>query len=200
MTKGRDTIEREYAEAFGTKADAFCRAALEVLAAAQKIEIEKKLAEVFNKAAFAPTGETKVAENKATDKLFENATRAVININNRHEMNVYWRGWNEAVAACAATLRDAWVNIDYPIKYADGLYKNYLKLTVYTAGKLAPYQTPMLTTVKVGGDRDNPLTVREGVTSKQVMAELVAMIEGAGLLPTKFACCESLLVCRVHSS
>jgi hypothetical protein len=37
--------------------------------------------------------------------------------------------------------------------------------------------------VKVGGDRENPLLVREGVTSKQVMAELVAMIEAAGLLP-----------------
>ena len=33
--------------------------------------------------------------------------------------------------------------------------------------------------------RENPLLVREGVTSKQVMAELVAMIEATGLLPTK---------------
>jgi hypothetical protein len=33
--------------------------------------------------------------------------------------------------------------------------------------------------------RENPLPVREGVTSKQVIAELVAMIEAAGLLPTK---------------
>jgi hypothetical protein len=40
-------------------------------------------------------------------------------------------------------------------------------------------------TVNVGGDRENPLLAREGVTSKQVMAELVAMIEAAGLLPTK---------------
>jgi hypothetical protein len=57
-------------------------------------------------------------------------------------------------------------------KYDDDLYKSYLKLTVYTAGKLAPYQTPQLATVKVGGDRDNLLLVREGVTSKQIMEEL----------------------------
>ena len=44
---------------------------------------------------------------------------------------------------------------------------------------------PEFPTGTVGGDRENPLLVREGVTSKQVMAELVAMIEAAGLLPTK---------------
>jgi hypothetical protein len=38
--------------------------------------------------------------------------------------------------------------------------------------------------VRVGGDRENPLLVREGVTSKQVMAELVAKIRATGLLPT----------------
>jgi hypothetical protein len=38
--------------------------------------------------------------------------------------------------------------------------------------------------VRVGGDRENPLLVREGVTSKQVMAELVAKIKATGLLPT----------------
>jgi hypothetical protein len=70
-------------------------------------------------------------------------------------------------------------------KYDDGLYKNYLKLTVYTAGKLAPYQTPMLSTVKVGGDRDHPLVVREGVTSKQIMEEFKQKILETGLLPSK---------------
>ena len=108
---------------------------------------------------------------------------------------------------------------------------------VSIASQVCNYRHLKLATVKVGGDRENPLLVREGVTSKQVMAELVARIEAAGLLPTKlkngggvinitpqrmesrsgwpspqnrletvlqkrdqFACCESLLVCRVHSS
>jgi catalase (peroxidase I) len=70
-------------------------------------------------------------------------------------------------------------------KYDDDLYKSYLKLTVYTAGKLAPYQSPQLSTVKVGGDRDNPLMIREGVTSKQVMEELKQKILETGLLPSK---------------
>jgi len=69
--------------------------------------------------------------------------------------------------------------------YNDGLYRAYLKLAVYTAGKLAPYQTPMLATVKVGGDRDNPLMVREGVTSKQVMEALRQKMLETGLVPSK---------------
>jgi hypothetical protein len=69
--------------------------------------------------------------------------------------------------------------------YDDDLYAKYLKLTVYTAGKLAPYQTPMLATVKVGGDRDNPLMVREGVTSKQVMEMLRLKLLETGLVPSK---------------
>jgi hypothetical protein len=69
-------------------------------------------------------------------------------------------------------------------KYDESLYKNYLKLTVYTASKLAPYQTPMLSTVKVGGDRANPLVLREGVTSKRIMEELRQKIMETGLLPT----------------
>jgi hypothetical protein len=68
--------------------------------------------------------------------------------------------------------------------YNDELFRAYLKLTVYTAGKLAPYQTPMLSTVKVGGDRANPLVVREGVTSKRIMEELRQKIMETGLLPT----------------
>jgi hypothetical protein len=48
----------------------------------------------------APTGETKVADvNKAL---------------NQNELNAYWRGWNEAVEACAAKLHDAWVDVGYP--------------------------------------------------------------------------------------
>jgi len=48
------------------------------------------------------------------------------------------------------------------------------------------YQTPMPATVKVGGDRDNPLMVREGVTSRQIMEELRQKIVESGLLPTKW--------------
>jgi hypothetical protein len=69
--------------------------------------------------------------------------------------------------------------------YNDELYRNYLKLTVYTAGRLAPYQDPQLATVKVGGDRDSPLIVREGVTSKQIMEELRQKILETGLLPSR---------------
>jgi hypothetical protein len=69
-------------------------------------------------------------------------------------------------------------------KYNDDLYRNYLKLAVYTAGKLAPYQDPMLATVKVGSDRERPLVVREGVTSKRIMEELRQKILETGLLPS----------------
>jgi hypothetical protein len=43
----------------------------------------------------------------------------------------------------------------------------------------------MLATVKVGGDRDNPLMVREGVTSKQVMEMLRQKLLETGLVPSK---------------
>jgi hypothetical protein len=69
-------------------------------------------------------------------------------------------------------------------EYNDDLYSKYLKLTVETARALAPYQTPQLATVRVGGDRENPPLVPEGVTSKQVWAELAAKIKATGLLPT----------------
>ena len=70
--------------------------------------------------------------------------------------------------------------------YNDDLYRNYLKLAVYTAGRLAPYQDPMLATVKVGSDRERPLVVREGVTSKRIMEELRQKIMETGLLPTEW--------------
>jgi hypothetical protein len=49
---------------------------------------------------------------------------------------------------------------------------------------LAPFRYPTYATVKVGGDREKPLLVREGVTSQQVMAELMEMIAETGLLPS----------------
>jgi hypothetical protein len=48
----------------------------------------------------------------------------------------------------------------------------------------SPVSRPQLATVKVGGDRDNPLMVREGVTSKQIMEELRQKILETGLLPS----------------
>ena len=69
-------------------------------------------------------------------------------------------------------------------EYDDELYRKYLRLTAETAGRLAPYQTPQLTTLRVGGDSKSPLIVREGVTSQEIMAELMAMIAETGLLPS----------------
>ena len=69
-------------------------------------------------------------------------------------------------------------------KYNDVLYLNYLKLAMSTAGRLAPYQDPQLSTVKVGGDRERPLVVREGVTSQRIMEELKQKIRESGLLPS----------------
>jgi hypothetical protein len=71
-------------------------------------------------------------------------------------------------------------------KYDDDLYRSYLKLTVYTAAKLAPYQTPQLVAMRVGNDRDSPLVVREGVTSKQVMEMLRRKMLETGLVPSQF--------------
>ena len=90
---------------------------------------------------------------------------------------------NSIMAEAYATAKEYGPDGD---KYNDGLYLNYLKLAVSTAGKLAPYQDPQLSTVKVGGDRDRPLVVREGVTSKRIMEELRQKIMETGLLPTKW--------------
>ena len=44
------------------------------------------------------------------------------------------------------------------------------------AEKLIPFKHPRLATVKVGEDRDNPFMVRDGVTSAEIRAELIAMM------------------------
>jgi len=62
--------------------------------------------------------------------------------------------------------------------------KTCLMDAVTVAKDVVNYRHPKLATVKVGADRENPLLVREGATSKQVMAELVAKIKATGLLPT----------------
>lgn len=63
--------------------------------------------------------------------------------------------------------------------------KTALLDTVAIASQVCNYRHPKLATVKVGGDRENPLMVREGVTSKQVMEELRQKILETGLLPSK---------------
>jgi hypothetical protein len=55
-------------------------------------------------------------------------------------------------------------------------FVRYACLAAVQAIALAQYQTPKLATVKVGGDRDNPLMVRDGVTSAELRAELIAMM------------------------
>jgi hypothetical protein len=53
------------------------------------------------------------------------------------------------------------------------------------AKNVAPFRFPQLSTVKVGGEKGNPLLVREGVTAQQVREELLADIAATGLLPTQ---------------
>ena len=38
----------------------------------------------------------------------------MVEIQTEHENDIYWRGWNEAVAACAALLRTSSIDIGYP--------------------------------------------------------------------------------------
>jgi hypothetical protein len=71
-------------------------------------------------------------------------------------------------------------------EYDDDLYRNYLKLTVYTASRLAPYQSPQLVAMRVGSDRDSPLVIREGVTSKEVFEMLRQKMQETGLVPSQF--------------
>jgi hypothetical protein len=62
----------------------------------------------------------------------------------------------------------------------------YYRCACNIAAKLAPFRYPTYATVRVGGDRENPLLVREGVTSWQIMEELRQKIMETGLLPTKW--------------
>jgi hypothetical protein len=60
----------------------------------------------------------------------------------------------------------------------------YYLAAVSVANKLAPFRYPTYATVKVGGVRENPPPVREGVTSQEIMAELMELIAETGLLPS----------------
>jgi hypothetical protein len=53
------------------------------------------------------------------------------------------------------------------------------------AVKLAPFRYPTYSSVKVGGDRHNPLEVLEGKTSQEAMTELVELIKSTGVLPKR---------------
>jgi hypothetical protein len=67
----------------------------------------------------------------------------------------------------------------------DRLHIQYLRMATEAARALAPYQSPTLATIRISGSRDNPLEVREGVTSAEIRAELIALITQSGLMPTK---------------
>jgi hypothetical protein len=62
--------------------------------------------------------------------------------------------------------------------------KTALLDAVAIASQVCNYRHPKLAAVKIGGERDNPVMVREGVTSKQIMEELRQKILETGLLPS----------------
>lgn len=64
------------------------------------------------------------------------------------------------------------------------LIKADLRDTVAIAAQVCNYRHPKFATVKVGGDRENPLMVREGVTSKEIMALLRKRMLETGLVPS----------------
>ena len=64
---------------------------------------------------------------------------------------------------------------------------SHLIIAASIAEKVAPYRFPRLSTVKVGGDKSNPLLVREGITAQQVRDELLADMAATGLIPTPIA-------------
>jgi hypothetical protein len=64
--------------------------------------------------------------------------------------------------------------------------KENLRDTVAIAAQVCNYRHPKLATVKVGGDRDNPLMVREGLTSKEIIALLRQRMLETGLVPSQF--------------
>ncbi len=64
------------------------------------------------------------------------------------------------------------------------LYTRYLKLVRAFANDVLPTQTPTLATLRVGGDRDNPLLISEGRTGLEIRQELLELI-AQGYRPTK---------------
>lgn len=64
-------------------------------------------------------------------------------------------------------------------------FVHYRRLAQSFACDLAPFQSPRLQTLKVGGDRDNPLQIQEGETAETIRLELEEMMRESGLVPTK---------------
>jgi hypothetical protein len=122
-------------------------------------------------------GRAKGTPNKMTVEKMRLAMLAVADTGSTKAVDVLGRVISEAYAMCQKFGPTG-------SEYDDELYRKYLRLTAETAGRLAPYQTPQLTTLRVSGDSKSPFVVREGVTSQQVLAELMAMIAETGLLPS----------------
>src|ERR1700694_4227908 len=70
------------------------------------------------------------------------------------------------------------------MEYDKGGEKETLPDPVEIAAQVCSYRHPKLATVKVGGDRENPLMVREGVTSKEIMEMLRQKMLETGLVPS----------------
>lgn len=64
---------------------------------------------------------------------------------------------------------------------------NYYVAAVSIAEKIAPYRHPRLSSVKVGGDPNHPVLVRDGLTAQQVLAEMMTQIIESGVVPTQIA-------------
>jgi hypothetical protein len=62
---------------------------------------------------------------------------------------------------------------------------NYYMSAAAVAKEIAPYRFPRLSTVKVGGDKGNPVLIREGVTAQEVREELLRDIAETGLIPSQ---------------
>ena len=58
---------------------------------------------------------------------------------------------------------------------------------VSIAEKMAPYRHPRLSSIKVGGDQNHPILVRDGVTAQEVLAEMMGQIIESGVVPTQIA-------------
>jgi hypothetical protein len=64
---------------------------------------------------------------------------------------------------------------------------DYYTSAVSVAEKMAPYRHPRLSSVKVGGDQNHPLLVQDGVTAREVLAEMMGQIIEGGVVPTQIA-------------
>jgi hypothetical protein len=122
-------------------------------------------------------GRKKGTPNKLTREKIRRAIEAVDRDGGSSAVDMLDRGMKRSFAwaeACASgEMHD------------DKLHIQYLRMATDAARALAPYQSPTLATVRIGESRDNPLEIREGVTSTEIRAELIAMMTQSGIVPTK---------------